>query len=77
MTESRLQSSQFRAARGASGMTLNEIKAAAGFKSISTYVSREEEPGNFRLEEIEGMYRTMEEPAKSILRDAVCEIFLP
>ena len=72
-----LSSSAFAAARGASGMTLDQIRDAAGVKSISTYVSHEDNPGAFRLAEIEGMYQTMKEPAKSLLRDAVCEIFLP
>ena len=75
--KSSLKSSQFRAARGASGMTLDQIKTAAGVGSINTYTAHEEEPSDFRLSEIEGMYRSMEEPARTLLRDAVCEIFLP
>ncbi len=75
--KSSLKSSQFRAARGASLMTLEQIKTAAGVGSINTYIAHEEEPSDFRLSEIEGMYRSMEEPARTLLRDAVCEIFLP
>lgn len=71
-----LNSSAFAAARGASGMTLEQIKDAAGVKSISTYVAHEDDPRAFRLGEIEGMYKRMEEPAKTLLRDAVCDIFL-
>lgn len=71
-----LKSSQFRAARGASGLTLEQIKAAAGVGSINTYTAHEEKPSDFRLGEIEGIYHVMEEPAKSLFRDAVCEIFL-
>ena len=70
-----LKSSQFRVARGASGMTLDEIKSAAGFRSINTYIQREEHPEDFRLKEIEGIYRHMEEPAKTLFRNAVCGVF--
>lgn len=72
-----LHSSAFAAARGASGMTLDKIKDAAGVKTIATYVSHEDNPGAFRLSEIEGIYSAMTEPARTLLRDAVCEIFLP
>lgn len=75
--QSSLKSAQFRAARGASGMTLDQIKTAAGVGSINTYTAHEENPSDFRLGEIEGIYRNMTEPARTLLRDAVCEIFLP
>lgn len=70
-----LKSSAFAATRGASGMTLDRIKDAAGVKTIATYVSHGDNPGVFRLSEIEGIYNTMGEPARGLLRDAVCEIF--
>ncbi|MCI8425697.1 MAG: hypothetical protein HFJ72_08590 [Adlercreutzia sp.] len=58
-------------------MTLDQIKDAAGVKSISTYMTHEDNPSAFRLGEISGIYHAMDEPAKSLLREAVCEIFLP
>lgn len=71
-----LRSESFAAARGASGMTLDQIKEAANVKSIGTYTTHEKCPSLFRLGEIEGMYKAMSEPARGLLRDAVNEIFL-
>lgn len=72
-----LNSQMFTAARGASGMTLDQIREAAGLGSATTYTTHEDNPGAFRLSEIEGMANRMSEPARSLLRDAVMQIFLP
>ncbi|MBQ6491092.1 MAG: hypothetical protein IJI88_02335 [Atopobiaceae bacterium] len=72
-----LNSEKFAAARRASGMTYAQIAEAAGLKSTSTYAAHEEAPTQFRLEEIVGMYGSMNEIAQGILKDAVCDIFLP
>lgn len=71
-----LSSTKFAAARGASGMTFEQITAASGARSTATYISHEKEPGEFRLKEIIGIYSEMNEPGKKLLRDAVCDIFL-
>ena len=73
----KLNSERFAAARRASGMTYEQISKAAGLKSTSTYASHEDTPYQFRLGEIDGMYRQMNNDAKRILREAVEEIFLP
>ena len=72
-----LDSGRFAAARRASGMTYEQITKAAGLKSTSTYASHEDAPLQFRLGEIEGMYKNMNDDAKRILREAVEDIFLP
>ena len=73
----KLNSERFAAARRASGMTYEQSTRAAGLKSTSTYASHEDAPLQFRLGEIGGMYESMNDDAKRILREAVEEIFLP
>ena len=67
----KLKSERFAAARRASGMTYEQITKAAGLKSTSTYASHEDAPSQFRLSEISGMYQSMNDDAKRILREAV------
>lgn len=71
-----LDSEKFSAARGASGMTFEQISSAAGVGSTSTYMTHERHPEQFRLKEITGMYCAMNEPARQILKQAVMDIFL-
>lgn len=72
-----VQKEKFSAARRASGKTLAQITEDAGLGSTNTYVGREEAPLQFRLGELKGMYDGMNEIGRSILRDAVSDIFLP
>lgn len=72
-----LDKDKFSAARRASGLSIVQITQAAGLKSTSTYMAHENGPGQFRLDEIAGMYASMSDIAKPILREAVCDIFLP
>lgn len=72
-----LDKDKFSAARRASGLTVAQITEAAGIKSTSTYMAHENGPGQFRLDELAGMYARMSDIAKPILREAVCDIFLP
>lgn len=72
-----LSSEKFAAARRASGLTFAQITEAAGLKSTSTYAAHEDAPTQFRLEEIVGMYANMNDIARGILKEAVCDIFLP
>ena len=73
----KLDTKKFAAARGASGMTFDQIATASGAKSPTTYISHEKEPGEFRLKEIVGIYGAMNKQAQNILREAVMDIFLP
>lgn len=70
-------SEKFIAARRASGKTLAQITRSAGLKSISTYTGREDDPEQFRLSELKGMYTDMNDIAKPMLLDAVSSVFLP
>ena len=70
-------SEKFIAARKASGKTLAQITQSAGLKSINTYTGREDDPEQFRLSELKGMYTDMNDIAKPMLLDAVNSIFLP
>lgn len=72
-----LNKEKFAAARGASGMTFEQITLSSGSKSITTYINHENEPGEFRLKEIAGIYAAMNEPGKKLLKEAVSDIFLP
>ena len=72
-----LDSEKFAAARRASGMTFAQITQAAGLGSTNTYIAHEESPDQFRLSEIAGMYGSMNDISKGILKDAVGDIFLP
>lgn len=71
-----LNKEKFTAARGASGMTIAEITEAAGLKSTSTYMLREDAPSQFRLGEIASIYASMSDIAKPLFKEAVCDIFL-
>lgn len=72
-----LNKDKFKMARRASGMSINEITAAAGLSSTSTYAAREDYPEQYRLGEIIGIYNNMSDLSKPLLRDAVMDIFLP
>lgn len=71
-----IRNDKFVAARKASGMTL-EIAAKHTDMSKQGYINREKHPDQFRLCEIAGLFKAMDSTSKSILRDAVDEIFLP
>ena len=71
------ENEQFITARKASGKTLAQITELAGLKSITTYMGREDDPRQFRLSELKGMYDGINDTAKTILLDAVNGIFLP
>lgn len=64
----------FKAARKASDMTISQAADAAGLAAV-TYPMRENEPGNFRLKELGGLYNSMNEIGKGILKDAVVNFF--
>lgn len=67
---------KFAAARRASGLTVAQMTEAAGIRSTSTYMAHENGPGQFRLDELAGMYANMSDIARPILREAICDIFL-
>lgn len=71
-----ISSAKIGAARRASKMTFEQITKAAGLKSTSTYVAHEENPDQFRLSEVAGIYKSMDEISRPIFKDAICEIFL-
>ncbi len=68
---------KFVAARRASGKTIAQMTELAGLRSTNTYLGREDDPMQFRLSELKGMYDNVDEIAQSLLRDAVTDIFLP
>lgn len=61
---------KFRAARKASDMTLNAAAEACGV-SKPTYAQHEQEPKDFRLSEIRGLYSSASDTAKPILLEGV------
>ena len=61
---------KFRAARKASDMTLDTAASVCGV-SNPTYVQHEQEPRDFRLSELRGLYAHASKTAKPILLDAV------
>lgn len=65
------------AARGASGKTIAQMTELAGLRSTNTYQGREDDPMEFRLKELKGMYDGMDEIARGLLREAVMSVFLP
>ena len=71
-----IKKDKFVAARKASGMNLEEATKATGVKSISTYVSHEDNPEMFRLGELKGLHSEMSDIAKPLLENAICDIFL-
>lgn len=66
---------KFKTARMASNMTIEQAAKAAGL-AMATYQLRERKPDDFRIKELRGLYASMTETAKPILRDAVRDIFL-
>ena len=68
---------KFAAARRASGMTLAKAAESAGIRSINTYTGREDDPLQFRLGELKGMYDSMDNIGRPLLLEAVTDIFLP
>ena len=65
------------AARKASGNTIAQMTELAGLRSTNTYQGREDDPLEFRLGELKGMYEGMNEISRPILKEAVMSIFLP
>lgn len=63
-------------ARKASGLSL-ESAADAVELSKQGYINREKQPDQFRLCELEGLYKKLNDTARPILAEAVSEIFLP
>lgn len=72
-----LNGEKFKAARKASGLTIEQAAAITGLKATSTYCSREEDPSMYRLHELEALYQSMNDTARPILREAIADIFLP
>lgn len=71
-----LKGEMFKAARKASGITIEQAASITGLKATSTYCSREDDPGMYRLHELEALYESMSDTARPILREAVGGIFL-
>lgn len=61
---------KFGAARRASGMTCEGAGNICGITRV-TYQQRETAPGDFRLAELQSLYREMTQTAKPILFDAI------
>lgn len=71
-----IENEKFVAARKAAGMSLEAASEKAKL-SKQCYINREKHPEQFRLCELVGVYRSLSDTAKPILRSAVEEIFLP
>lgn len=69
-------SNKFKAARKASDMSLDKAAELAKLSKPS-YMSREKTPMNFRLSELEGVYKGLSDTAKPIFVSAINDIFLP
>ena len=67
---------KFAAARKASGITIEKAALTCDM-SKPCYCSREKDPQQFRLVELKKLYAIMSDTAKPILRDAICDLFLP
>lgn len=67
---------KFAAARRASDLTIEKAAEICGV-SVPTYIDRERNPLMFRLHEVKSLYGGMTETARSIMREAVGDIFLP
>lgn len=61
----------FKAARGASGMSLGKAAQACGIANVTYAQLREPNPGSFKLEELRGLYNAMSDTSKTILMKAV------
>ena len=70
-----IDSNRIVAVRSCARMTQEEAATACGI-SQDTYRSREKNPGDFRLSEIEAFYKSINEDAGDLLRDACRSIFL-
>ena len=66
---------KFKAAIKASGLTLQEASDMAGI-SKPTMVSRQDDPLQFRLYELKSLHNGMSQIGKSLLLEAVNDIFL-
>lgn len=67
---------KFIAARKVSDMTLNTASELANV-TVQTYIAREKHPEQFRICELKGVYDGLNELGKTMLRDGLCDIFLP
>lgn len=71
-----ISNEKFIAARKASGMSLDYASEKAKL-SKQCYINREKHPEQFRLSELAGVYDSMSDTARPILKSAVEDIFLP
>ncbi len=62
---------EFKTARVISDMTLADAAKASGLSGATYPAHREAKPGKFRLEELRGLYRQMNRPARKALLTAV------
>ena len=65
---------KFSAARRASGLTLDDAANSCGI-TRQTYVLREKQPTELRLNELHGLYSALDENGRGLLKDAVNGIF--
>lgn len=65
---------KFSAARRASGLTLDAAASSCGI-TRQTYIMREKQPTEFRLNELHGLYFSLDENGRGLLKDAVNGIF--
>lgn len=62
---------EFKMARVISDMTLAQAAKASGLSGATYPLHREGNPGKFRLEELNGLYRSMNKQAREALLIAV------
>lgn len=72
-----LQPSKFAAARHAAQLTQEQAAEIMNVKCDQTYRDREKDPNMFRLSDLKLLSDSMNEAGRTILRDAVNDIFLP
>lgn len=67
---------KFEASRRVSGLTLDRAAELAEL-SKPAYIKREVDPTWFRLSELQGVYDALTDVGKSLMIEAINEIFLP
>lgn len=71
-----IENEKFIAARKAGGLTIEKAASLADI-SAPCYVNREKHPDQFRLCELLGVHAGLSDIGKSLLQEAVSDIFLP
>lgn len=66
---------EFASARRAAGISLEKAASICGV-TRPTYTLREQNPGDYHLSDLVGLYEHMNEPGRKLLRDAVRSLFL-